>query len=195
MQPVPAPRPGRRLAARDVLPRHPPARDFSRPGRILQVVDDENVADVAFHLGRDVGVTLVHIEAVHARCRRSSDRQISFGFCWHGDVVDLETAVVVTAPLELFELAQVVLGDAQLCSNLASQSGSRRSCSRNARLCSRQLLGAPAQLAHIALVIDHHHAAGQREPCGCAIPDRRYVTVAVTRGLRGSEMSRTEVPS
>src|SRR5215471_18076422 len=66
MQPVAPTGPGRRLAARDVLPGHPPARDFLWLSRLAQIVDDEDVADVSIHLGRDVGVALVHVEAVHA---------------------------------------------------------------------------------------------------------------------------------
>ncbi len=56
----------RGLAAGDVLPLHPPARHLDRPRRIAEVVDDENVADEPFHLGRDVGVTLVDVETMHA---------------------------------------------------------------------------------------------------------------------------------
>src|ERR1700746_1016799 len=66
MQAMTPARPARRLAAFDMLARHPPARDFLRPSRVAQIVDDEDVADVSFHLGRDVGVALVHVEALHA---------------------------------------------------------------------------------------------------------------------------------
>src|SRR4029077_10108331 len=95
MQPMAAAGPGGRLAARDMLARHPPARDFSGPARIGDVVNDEDVADEAVHLGRDVGVASIHRETMHAdaagllggdqlRLRRV------------GYVVDLEAAVVVT---------------------------------------------------------------------------------------------------
>ena len=56
----------RRIAAGDVLSLHPPARHFHRLGRIADVVDDQDVADEAFHLGRDIGVVLVDIETMHA---------------------------------------------------------------------------------------------------------------------------------
>ena len=65
VQPMLPARPGRRLAARNVLPRHPPAPHFRRALGIGDVVDDQDVADIALHLGRDVGVALVHVEAVH----------------------------------------------------------------------------------------------------------------------------------
>src|ERR1043165_5671417 len=48
-----------------VLPGQPPAGDLFGPGRVAQVVDDEDIADIARHLGGDVGVALVYIEAVH----------------------------------------------------------------------------------------------------------------------------------
>ena len=56
----------RRLAAPDVLPVHPPARDLDRPRRIADVVDDEDVADKPLHLGRDIGVALIDVETVDA---------------------------------------------------------------------------------------------------------------------------------
>ena len=111
VEPVPAAGPGRGLAALDMLPGHPPAGEFPRLARIAQIVDDEDVADIAFHLGRDVGVALIHVEAVHAdpaglliadelRLRR------------FGDVVDLEATAVIAALLEFLERAQIVLGHA-----------------------------------------------------------------------------------
>ena len=48
MQAMLAARPRRLLAAREVLPGYPPARHFLGLRRIADVVDDENVADVAF---------------------------------------------------------------------------------------------------------------------------------------------------
>src|SRR6266704_1293201 len=58
--------PGRFFSGGKVLSRHPPARNFLRLLRLADVVDDEDVPQVAFHLGGDVGVVLVHVEAVHA---------------------------------------------------------------------------------------------------------------------------------
>src|SRR5262249_62062565 len=66
MQPVLPARPAWRLAARDVLSQHPPAADFSGALRVGDVVDDQDVADVAGHFSRDVGVALIHVEAMHA---------------------------------------------------------------------------------------------------------------------------------
>ena len=70
MQAVIHSRPGRLLAAGDMLARHPPARDLGRALRITQIVNDEDVAEIALHLGRDIGVALVHVEAVHADAAR-----------------------------------------------------------------------------------------------------------------------------
>src|SRR4051812_2298462 len=85
-----APRPVRLFTTFDMLARYPPARHFTRALRISNIVDDQDVADKAHHLGRDIGVALVHIETMHpdaagllmhdlARVRRI------------GHVVDLET--------------------------------------------------------------------------------------------------------
>ena len=59
--------PCRRLAARQVLPRHMPARHLCRVGRVGKVVDHQDIADVALHLGRDIGIVVIHIEAVHTK--------------------------------------------------------------------------------------------------------------------------------
>ena len=66
MQPVLVALPRRPLAAGDVLARHPPARDFGWLVRLGDVVDHQDVADIALHLGRDVGVAVIHVEAVDA---------------------------------------------------------------------------------------------------------------------------------
>src|SRR5262249_10268080 len=60
------PRPRWRLAARRPLPWHPPAPDLARLSGIGQVEDHHDVADVAVHLRRDVGVATVEGEAMHA---------------------------------------------------------------------------------------------------------------------------------
>src|SRR5499425_2426597 len=59
-------RPRRRLAARRPLPGHPPAPDLLRVRGIHQIEDHHDVADVAVHLRRDVGVAAVEGEAMHA---------------------------------------------------------------------------------------------------------------------------------
>src|SRR5690242_19582820 len=90
--------PGRLLAARGVLARHPPARDLRRLRRSADGVDDEDIADVALHLGRDVGVVLVHVEAVDA----AAPGLLMFDelrLRAIGHIVELETAMLVGALL------------------------------------------------------------------------------------------------
>ena len=84
---VVAPRPGRRLPASGPLPRHPPAPDLLRPRRIVQIEDHHDVADVAVHLGGDVGVAPVEGEAVHARAAALPERDLARP-ARVGDVVD-----------------------------------------------------------------------------------------------------------
>src|SRR5262249_11377283 len=154
MKAVPPARPGRHLAARDVLPRHPPPRNFLRFARIAQIVNDEDIPDVSFHFGRDVGMPLIHIEAMHAdaagplitnqlRLRR------------FGDVVNLETAVRIATLLEFFQCRQIVLRDAHFGGDFASRRLARELLGQGPPR-GWQLLAAAAGLAHIALVIDDH---------------------------------------
>ena len=56
----------RLLAACRPLAWHMPATDFFGLGRIFHVEYDYDVADVAIHRRRDVGVAAVEIVAVHA---------------------------------------------------------------------------------------------------------------------------------
>ena len=63
-------RPVRRLAAGGVLPRQPPAADLGRVGRVLEVHDHHDVADIALERRRQVGVAAVEIEPVHAGADR-----------------------------------------------------------------------------------------------------------------------------
>ena len=58
--------PRRLFAAGSPLPRHPPAADFLRFRRIFEVENHHDVADVAVHGRRDVGIAAVEIEAVYA---------------------------------------------------------------------------------------------------------------------------------
>ena len=60
--------PRRRLATGDPLSGHPPAADFFGFGRIFQIENHHDVAEVAIHRRRDVSVTPVKIEAVHTAC-------------------------------------------------------------------------------------------------------------------------------
>src|SRR5262245_57270195 len=55
-----------RLAAGLPLPRDPPPPDLDGVGRIGEVEDHHDVADIAFGGRRDVGVAAVEIVAVHA---------------------------------------------------------------------------------------------------------------------------------
>src|SRR5262245_64219520 len=94
MQAVATPSPARLLAPGEMLPRQPPTGDFLRPRRIAEIVDDEDVADVPDHLGRDVRVALVHVEAVHADAAGLLERdELRIYPVRH--VVDLEAAAVV----------------------------------------------------------------------------------------------------
>src|SRR5882724_7029737 len=72
------------FAAGGPLPLHPPAADLLRPGRVLQVEDHDDGADIALLLGGNVGVAAIEGEAVHphpgalpmadvARIARSAD--------------------------------------------------------------------------------------------------------------------------
>src|SRR5262245_40985799 len=96
MEPVLPARPARLFASLDMLPGDRPARHFRRALRVADVVDDENVADIALHLGRDVGVALVHVEAMHA----NAAGLVMHDLLWLGGiryVPDLEAAVVIAA--------------------------------------------------------------------------------------------------
>src|SRR6266568_3370060 len=64
MAAVAAAEPTCRLAAFGPLPGHPPAGDRLGPRRVGEVEDDDNVADKAVLLRRDVGVGAVRIETV-----------------------------------------------------------------------------------------------------------------------------------
>src|SRR5688572_32849063 len=66
MEPMLTSGPGRFLALTDMLTGHPPARHLLRFCRIADIVVDEDVSDISGHLGRDVSVVRVHVEAVHA---------------------------------------------------------------------------------------------------------------------------------
>ena len=55
------------LAAGGPLSFHPPAADLFRPGRILQVEDHDDGADIALLLRGDVGVAAIEGETVHTR--------------------------------------------------------------------------------------------------------------------------------
>jgi hypothetical protein len=105
--------PARRLAAGQVLARHPPTRHLFRSRRIANVVDHQDVADVALHLGRDVGVALVDVEAVDAEAEGLVvGDQLRPGLV--GDVVDPEPAVGIAALAGGVQHRDVVRGHAQL---------------------------------------------------------------------------------
>jgi hypothetical protein len=69
--------PRRRLPAGRPLPRHPPPPDFLGPRGIGQVEDHDDVALVAPHLRRDVGVAAVEREAVHAEPAASPEGDLA----------------------------------------------------------------------------------------------------------------------
>ena len=85
------PRPARGLPAPGPLPRHPPAPDLPGPRRIVQIQDHHDIADVAVHLGGDVGVAPVEGEAVHPRAATFPERDLARP-ARVGDVVDHEAA-------------------------------------------------------------------------------------------------------
>src|SRR5207248_9537378 len=58
--------PRRRLAAGDPLAGHPPAPDLSRPRRIRQVENADDVAAIALEIGREIRVAAVEREAMDA---------------------------------------------------------------------------------------------------------------------------------
>src|SRR5262245_23638915 len=62
--------PARRLAAGGPLPRHVPVPDQFGLGRVLQVEDAHDVADIAFERRRAVEIAAVEREAVHAGADR-----------------------------------------------------------------------------------------------------------------------------
>jgi hypothetical protein len=87
-----------RLTAGLPLPGDPPSADFDRTGRIGEIEDHHDIADIAFDGRRDIGVTAVEIVAVHAapggapladRFRRARAR----------DVIDSDAAAEVSRPV------------------------------------------------------------------------------------------------
>jgi hypothetical protein len=83
--------PRRHLAAGGPLPFHVPAPDLGGIGRVLEVEDDDDVAQVAFHFGRQVGIATVEIETVDARSATGPESDLArLGRVGH--VVDLEPA-------------------------------------------------------------------------------------------------------
>ena len=157
MQAVLAPGPGRRLAARQMLPWHPPARNLRRLCRIADVVNDQDVADIAGHLGRDVGVIGIHVEAVHADAAGflRAD-QLRFGPV--GDVVNFEATLVVGLLLRGFYCrdfgnSYTQLGGEFGVRRLAPESGAQLQAQF------RQFIGLAADRRHVALGVDDHDVA------------------------------------
>src|SRR6516165_1478056 len=115
-----SPRPGGGLAAFYMLAGHPPARDFLRLPGLAQIVDDQNVAHIALRFGRDIGIALVEIEAVNAYAAGL----LVTDQLWPGgrtDVVDFESAVIITALLKL-------LGEPQVFFRYTQAGGDLRRC-------------------------------------------------------------------
>lgn len=88
--------PGIGLAALHMLARDPPAADLFGPGRILQVQDLDDVADIAGRGRRNIGVAPVKIIAVHAAALRArlpvGDQARPLGTA---DVVDAQAAAEI----------------------------------------------------------------------------------------------------
>ena len=105
------------LAARLPLAGNPPAADLERLRRIGEIEDHHDVADIAFHRRRDVGVAAVEIEAVHAAADRAPfGDQLRCGGL--GDVVDVDPAAEVVSGSALAELLVIddhdAVGDTHL---------------------------------------------------------------------------------
>ena len=157
MQPVLPPRPARRLAARQMLPLHPPARHLGRVRRVADVVDDQDIADEAGHLGRDIGVVCVHIEAVHADPAGALKRDLPRPRLV-GDVVKAKPAFVVGVLFRLLQQRDIARLDAQFFGQfgmvrLAPEQAAQIFAHRG------QLLGLAADAAIVALGIDDHQIA------------------------------------
>src|SRR5207237_1433828 len=110
--------------------------------------------DVPRHLGGNVGVASVEIEAVHADAAGFviADQLRLRGI---GDVVNLKSAVVIAALLESFQGAQILLAHAHFGGDLFARRLALERFRERFTDC-RQLLRAPPDPAHVALVIDHH---------------------------------------
>ena len=158
VQTVTLARPGRGFAGGEVLPRHPPARNFLRLCRVLHVVSDKDIAHEAVHLGRDIGVARVHIETVHADAAGEMMMD-QLGLRLVGDVVDAEAAVAVGLRLVLFDVDEVGFGQVEL----RQEFGARRIAAERLAQAApdrRHILGAPTGRRRIALMVDHHNVAG-----------------------------------
>jgi hypothetical protein len=157
MQPVLAARPRWFFTAGQMLPRYPPARHFLGLLGLADIVNHENVADIAFHLGRDVRVVRVHVEAVHARAVSA----LELDELWIpavGDVVDLEAAVLIGPLRFFFHRGDVGRLHAKLLGELVVI---RLSSERIAKLCVylRQLCRLAADRGAVALAVDDHDVA------------------------------------
>ena len=157
VQPGPAPGPGGGFAAGGVLPGYPPARDFLGPAGVAYIVDDQDVADVAGHFGRNIGVVLVHVEAVHAYAAGLLvDQQAGPGLV--RDVVDLEAAAVVGPALGLLDLGNVGRVHVQ---GLGQFRMGRVPAQRFAqpRAQAGKLVRLASDAGHVAFVVDDHDVA------------------------------------
>ena len=158
VQAVPLAGPRGFLAGGDILSRQPPARDFLRTLRVAHVVGDQHGAEETVHLRGDVGVALVHVEAVHAAAAgQLMVDQLRLRSV--GDIVDAKAAVAIGLLFGGFDFGDAGLGDVEPL----RQFGARRlALKRFAQLAAhaRHLLGAPADRRHVALVVDHHDIAG-----------------------------------
>ena len=76
-------------------------------------MDHQDVADIAFHLGRNVGVIFIHVEAVDADAAGLdvADRLRPRGL---GDVVDFEAAIVVGRGIALLQTRNIGFLEAEL---------------------------------------------------------------------------------
>ena len=113
VQPVLPARPGLLLAASGMLPGHPPARHFLGALGICQAVVHQDVSGESLHLGRDVGVVRVHVEAVYADSAGTVVHQLA-RLRPVGDVVDAEATEVIPLLLRRLDHRDVRFGHTDL---------------------------------------------------------------------------------
>ena len=84
--------PGRLLATRSPLPRHPPAADLLGMRRFLEIDDRNNVAEIAIQFRRAIDVATIESEAMHAAGGPGRD---PFRLGRFADVEDLKAAMEI----------------------------------------------------------------------------------------------------
>ena len=171
MQPMALARPGWFLAAgNDVVPASTSVKP-PRALRIAQIIGHEDVADEAVHLRGDVGVTSVHIEAVHANA--AGQLMVDQGrLCGIGHVVDPEPAIPIRLLFRRLDRSEIRFGDIELLRQLAMRMRRVQSFAQLAPY-RRQLLGAPSRSALDCARGSRPSRRRRRAPYGYVTSDRR----------------------